>query len=70
MWLYFNHRQIVGEYEKTISQLIAEKEREKANMEATLQNTIKERDQAVEDLKVLYSFFSSLYLLCSVSSVV
>ncbi len=45
-------RQIVGEYEKTISQLIAEKEREKASQEASLQATIRERDQAVDDLKV------------------
>ena len=45
-------RQIVGEYEKTISQLIAGKEREKANMETNLQATIRERDQAIEDLKV------------------
>ena len=54
-------RQIVGEYEKTISQLIAEKEREKANMEMTLQNTIKERDQAIEDLKEVERAFSEFH---------
>ncbi|XP_032777179.2 titin isoform X4 [Daphnia magna] len=54
-------RQIVGEYEKTISQLIAEKEREKANMETTLQNTIKERDQAIEDLKEVERAFSEFH---------
>ena len=55
-------RQIVGEYEKTISQLIAEKEREKASMETTLQTTVKERDQAIEDLKVRLLFSLSLSL--------
>ena len=60
LWI-LNDRQIVGEYEKTISQLIAEKEREKANMEASLQNTIKERDQAIEDLKEVERAFSEFH---------
>ena len=54
-------RQIVGEYEKTISQLIAEKEREKAGMEQTLQSTAKERDQAIEDLKEVERAFSEFH---------
>ncbi len=54
-------RQIVGEYEKTISQLIAEKEREKASMEQTLQSTAKERDQAIEDLKEVERAFSEFH---------
>lgn len=49
------------DYEKTISQLIADKEREKANMEATIQNTIKERDQAIEDLKEVERAFSEFH---------
>lgn len=62
-WFYFYFaRQIVGEYEKTISQLIAEKEREKAGMEATLQATIKERDQAIEDVKVRDAFIFFYFL--------
>merc|ERR1711911_400598 len=60
-------RQIVGEYEKTISQLIAEKEREKASMETTLQTTVKERDQAIEDLKVRLLFSLSLSFFLSLS---
>lgn len=51
----------MGEYEKTISQLIAEKEREKTSREATLQGTIKERDQAVEDLKEVERAFSEFH---------
>ena len=54
-------RQIVGEYEKTIPQLIAEKEREKASMEQTLQSTAKERDQAIEDLERGLSEFHRMY---------
>ena len=54
-------RQIVGEYEKTIPQLIAEKEREKASMEQTLQSTAKERDQAIEDLKEVERAFSEFH---------
>lgn len=54
-------RQIVGEYEKTISQLIADKEREKASMESSLQNTIKERDQAIDDLKEVERAFSEFH---------
>lgn len=51
----------MSDYEKTISQLIADKEREKANMEATIQTTIKERDQATEDLKEVERAFSEFH---------
>ncbi len=41
--------------------MIAEKEREKANMETTLQSTIKERDQAIEDVKEVERAFSEFH---------
>ena len=46
-------KQVLKEYEKTISELIAEKEREKATYEEDKWKLCAERDQATEDLKVL-----------------
>ena len=46
-------KQVLKEYEKTISELIAEKEREKATYEEDKLKLCSERDQATEDLKVL-----------------
>ena len=46
-------KQVLKEYEKTISELIAEKEREKATYEEDKLKLCAERDQATEDLKVL-----------------
>ena len=45
-------KQVLKEYEKTISELIAEKEREKATYEEDKLKLCAERDQATEDLKV------------------
>ena len=45
-------KQVLKEYEKTISELVAEKEREKLTSEEERLRLIAERDQAVEDLRV------------------
>ena len=45
-------KQVLKEYEKTISELIAEKEREKASYEEERLRLMAERDQSGEDLKV------------------
>ena len=51
----------MGEYEKSISQLIADKEREKASMEAALQRMAKEKEQAIEDLKEVERAFGEFH---------
>ena len=55
-------KQVLKEYEKTISELIAEKEREKATYEEDKLKLCAERDQATEDLKVrkLIAFVDSI----------
>ena len=59
-------KQVLKEYEKTISELVAEKEREKLTSEEERLRLIAERDQAVEDLRVskrvVFNFF---YELCN-----
>ena len=45
-------KQVLKEYEKTISELIAEKEREKVTYEEDRLRLMAERDQATDDLKV------------------
>ena len=49
-------KQVLKEYEKTISELVAEKEREKLTSEEERLRLIAERDQAVEDLRVSNRF--------------
>ena len=44
--------QVLKEYEKTISELIADKERDKKALEAEVSKMQQEKDQAVEDLQV------------------
>ena len=44
--------QVLKEYEKTISELIADKERDKKSLEAEVSKMQQEKDQAVEDLQV------------------
>ena len=47
-------KQVLKEYEKTISELIAEKEREKVTYEDDRLRLMSERDQANDDLKVRF----------------
>ena len=54
-------KQVLKEYEKTISELIAEKEREKVTYEDDRLRLMSERDQANDDLKV--RFFKFTYLI-------
>ena len=49
-------KQVLKEYEKTISELIAEKEREKVTYEEDRLRLMAERDQATDDLKVSCTF--------------
>ena len=59
-------KQVLKEYEKTISELVAEKEREKLTSEEERLRLIAERDQAVEDLRVSKRvFFNFFYELCN-----
>ena len=53
-------KQVLKEYEKTISELIAEKEREKVTYEDDRLRLMSERDQANDDLKVRFFY---IYLL-------
>merc|ERR1712223_1638205 len=58
-------KQVLKEYEKTISELIAEKKREKVTYEEDKLRLMAERDQATDDLKVRLmtsvSFMSSAH---------
>ena len=45
-------KQVLKEYEKTISELVADKEREKLSYDEERLRLTAERDQAVEDLRV------------------
>ena len=51
-------KQVLKEYEKTISELIAEKEREKVTYEDDRLRLMSERDQANDDLKVRFFIFT------------
>ena len=53
-------KQVLKEYEKTISELIAEKEREKVTYEDDRLRLMSERDQANDDLKVRFFIFTYL----------
>ena len=48
-------KQVLKEYEKTISELIAEKEREKVTYEEDRLRLMAERDQASDDLRVSHA---------------
>ena len=54
-------KQVLTEYEKTISELIAEKEKEKDRFEEERQMLQIERDQAVEDLRNVESAFADVH---------
>ena len=54
-------RQVLKEYEKTISDLISEKENEKKRMELDIQGAISEKNQAIEDLHNVEAAFSDVH---------
>ena len=54
-------RQVLKEYEKTISDLIMEKENEKKRMELDIENAVNEKNQAVEDLHNVEAAFSDVH---------
>ncbi|KAK3756255.1 hypothetical protein RRG08_035315 [Elysia crispata] len=54
-------RTVVAEFEKTISQLQAEKERHKLDLNKTTTELEHDRDQAIEDLQSVESAFSDLH---------
>ena len=54
-------KQVMKEYEKTISELIAQKEREKLEFEQERDRAIQERDQAAEDLKNVEAAFADVH---------
>ncbi|TRY76380.1 hypothetical protein TCAL_03841 [Tigriopus californicus] len=54
-------KQVLKEYEKTISELIAQKEKEKEQFQTERQTMMSERDQAVMDLQNVESAFSDVH---------
>lgn len=54
-------RCVVAEFEKTIAQLQADKEKTSTDSQRSLEDLIKERDQAVDDLQGVESAFSDLH---------
>eukprot|EP00092_Neocalanus_flemingeri_P061242 GFUD01073594.1.p1 GENE.GFUD01073594.1~~GFUD01073594.1.p1 ORF type:complete len:167 (+),score=65.48 GFUD01073594.1:571-1071(+) len=54
-------KQVLKEYEKTISDLIAEKESDKTKMEADVANAVSEKTQAVEDLHNVEAAFADVH---------
>jgi hypothetical protein len=54
-------KQVLKEYEKTISELIAEKEREKVTYEEDKLRLMAERDQATDDLKNVEAAFADVH---------
>jgi chromosome segregation ATPase len=52
---------VIGEYEATIQKLIAEKEVTTSESKVSMADLLKERDQALEDLKSVESAFSDLH---------
>merc|ERR1719516_967243 len=54
-------RQVLKEYEKTISDLIMEKEKEKEQLQVDVERMISEKNQAVEDLQNVESAFADVH---------
>ncbi|KAL8623842.1 hypothetical protein ACOMHN_058872 [Nucella lapillus] len=54
-------RTVMGEFEKTISQLQSEKEKTSNASQQSLQDVVKEKDQALEDLQSVETAFSDLH---------
>jgi len=54
-------KEVVAEYEKTISELISDKEREKAQLENDVTRMISEKNQAIEDLRNVEAAFADVH---------
>lgn len=54
-------REVVAEYERTISELISDKEKEKSGMENDVAKMISEKNQAVEDLRNVEAAFADVH---------
>lgn len=54
-------KQVLKEYEKTISELIADKERDKNRLETDVTKIISEKEQAVEDLRNVEAAFADVH---------
>merc|ERR1719431_2550766 len=54
-------KQVLKEYEKTISELIADKETEKSKLEADVARMVAEKEQAVEDLQNVEAAFADVH---------
>merc|ERR1719270_1744519 len=54
-------KEVVAEYERTISELIADKEKEKEQLEADVARMISEKNQAVDDLQNVESAFADVH---------
>jgi len=54
-------KQVLKEYEKTISELISDKEKEKGELEAEVSRLTAERDQAGEDLRNVEAAFADVH---------
>merc|ERR1719516_452184 len=54
-------RQVLKEYEKTISDLIMEKENEKEQLQVDVERMISEKNQAVEDLQNVEAAFADVH---------
>lgn len=54
-------REVVAEYERTISELISDKEKEKSEMEGDVGRMITEKNQAVEDLQNVEAAFADVH---------
>merc|ERR1719391_1629497 len=54
-------KDIVAEYEKTISELISDKEKEKEQLQVDVERMISEKNQAVEDLQNVESAFADVH---------
>jgi len=54
-------KQVLREYERTISELIADKEKEKSKLEADVARMVAEKEQAVEDLQNVEAAFADVH---------
>merc|ERR1719348_1957368 len=54
-------REVVAEYEKTISELISDKEKEKEQLQVDVERMISEKNQAVEDLQNVEAAFADVH---------
>ena len=54
-------RQVLKEYEKTISELISDKEKSKSRFEAEREALLSERDQSVTDLRNVEDAFADVH---------